>query len=55
MAAILGGLLIVVAVIMGFLFVDFENFAVAATGSYILFAILSLLGAILVLGALVGL
>ena len=54
MAAILGGLLIVVAAIVG-LFVDFDNVAVAATGSYILFAILSLLGAILVLGALVGL
>jgi hypothetical protein len=54
LAAILGGLLIVVAAIVG-LFVDFENVAVAATGSYILFAILSLLGAILVLGALVGL
>ena len=54
LAAILGGLLIVVAAIVG-LFVDFENVAVAATGSYILFAKLSLLGAILVLGALVGL
>ena len=54
LAAILGGLLIVVAAIVG-LFVDFDNVAVAATGSYILFAILSLLGAILVLGALVGL
>jgi hypothetical protein len=56
LAAILGGLLIVVAAIVGLLFVDFENFAVAAaTGSYILFALLSLLGAILVLGGLVGL
>jgi len=54
LAAILGGLLIVVAAIVG-LFVDFDNVAVAATGSYILFAILSLLGAIFVLGALVGL
>src|SRR5215217_2641491 len=54
LAAILGGLLIMVAGIVG-LFVDFDNVAVAATGSYILFAILSLLGAILVLGALVGL
>ena len=54
LAAILGGLLIVVAAIVG-LFVDFDNVAVAATGSYILFAILSLLGAILVLGAPVGL
>src|ERR687889_1113426 len=54
LAAILGGLLIVVAAIVG-LFVDFDNVAVAATGSYILFTILSLLGAILVLGGLVGL
>jgi len=56
LAAILGGLLIVVAAIVGWLFVDFENFAgAAATGTYIFFALLSLLGAILVLGGLVGL
>lgn len=56
LAAVFGGLLFVVAAIVGLSLVDFENFAVAAaTGSYILFALLSLLGAILVLGGLVGL
>ena len=56
LAAVLGGLLTVVAGVVGWLVVDFENFAVAAaTGTYILFALLSLLGAILVLGGLVGL
>ena len=56
LAAIVGGLLFVVAAIVGLSLVDFENFAIAAaTGSYILFALLSLLGAILVLGGLVGL
>jgi hypothetical protein len=56
LAAIAGGLLVVVAAIVGWLFVDFENFAVAAaTGTYILVALLFLLGAILVLGGLVGL
>ncbi len=55
LAAILGGLLIVVGGLGGLLLAGFENRAAAATGSYILFTILSLLGAILVLGALVGL
>src|SRR5918998_1729527 len=56
LAAILGGLLIVVGVLGGLLLAGFENrAAAAATGSYILFTILSLLGAILVLGGLVGL
>ena len=56
LAAIVGGLLVVVAAIVGWLFIDFENFAVAAaTGTYIFVALLFLLGAILVLGGLVGL
>ena len=56
LAAILGGLLFVVAAIVGLSLVDLETLAVAAaTGSYILFTILSLLGAILVLGGLVRL
>ena len=58
LAAILGGLLIVVGGLGGLLLAGFENenrAAAAATGSYILFTILSLLGAILVLGGLVGL
>ena len=56
LAAILGGLLIVVGGLGSLLSGGFENrAAAAATGSYILFTILSLLGAILVLGALVGL
>ena len=56
LAAVLGGLLTVVAGLVGGLFVDFENFAVAAaTGTYIFVALLFLLGAILVLGGLVGL
>ena len=56
LAAILGGLLIVVGGLGGLLLAGFENrAAAAATGSYILFALLSLLGAILVLGGLVGL
>ena len=56
LAAIVGGLLVVVAAIVGWLFIDFENFDVAAaTGTYIFVALLFLLGAILVLGGLVGL
>ena len=56
LAAIVGGLLVVVAAIVGWLFIDFENSAVAAaTGTYIFVALLFLLGAILVLGGLVGL
>ena len=56
LAAGLGGLLTVVADIVGWLGIDFENFAVAAaTGTYIFVALLFLLGAILVLGGLVGL
>lgn len=56
LAAVLGGGLIFIADILGLLILDFEDFsATAATGSWIFWSALYLLGLVLILGGLVGL
>jgi hypothetical protein len=56
LAAMLGGGLIFITDILGLLILDFEDFsATAASGSWILWSALYLLGLVLILGGLVGL
>lgn len=56
LAAVLGGVLFVINDLLSSLVLDYENFSqTASTGTYIFFSLLFLLGAVLLLGGLVGL
>ena len=56
LAAVLGGGLVFIADVLGLLILDFENFSTtAATGPWIFWSALYLLGLVLILGGLVGL
>ena len=56
LAAILGAVLFVLSDLLGSLILDYENFSqTASSATYIFFSLLFLLGAVLLLGGLVGL